>query len=357
MSASGAMSEHEYRENKFFSIFGSVPEPPFESAHEQTAVWGRRWGCNSDVGRLRVVLMHRPGEELSVVKNQPMPEIGGFGDPEKGWYWMGRTLPDLPAMQRAHDEFTRLLRSEGVEVVLVGEAAPGAMKQIFTRDSVIGVPGGAIVTRLARRVRRGEELPVTRALATAGCPILATIHGSAVFEGGGFAFLDAKTAVCSESVACNGEGVRQIEAVLSRVGVTLIKVPMPGYRIHIDGSFMMVDVRYRDRQRQRTAIPIHRVSQATRHALDRVAAGRQSDVAELPGDRAGTGGDARWSLRATCRPAGCGRYHGADLQLRTGGARGRRHPLLHRSSGARSGLIWRFWSSTGSPRRTAVSAR
>lgn len=242
MSASRAMSEHEYRENKFFSIFGSVPEPSFESTHEQTAVWGRRWGCNTAVGRLRVVLMHRPGEELSVVKDQPMPEIGGFGDPEKGWYWMGRTLPDLPAMQKAHDEFTRLLRSEGVEVVLVGEAAPGAMKQIYTRDSVIGVPGGAIVTRLARRVRRGEELPVTRALARVGCPILATIHGSAVFEGGGFTFLDAKTAVCSESIACNSEGVRQVESLLAGLGVTLIKVPMPGYRIHIDGSFLMVDV-------------------------------------------------------------------------------------------------------------------
>ena len=27
---STAMSEHEYRENKFFSIFGSVPEPGFD---------------------------------------------------------------------------------------------------------------------------------------------------------------------------------------------------------------------------------------------------------------------------------------------------------------------------------------
>ena len=24
-------------------------------------------------------------------------QIGGFGDPEKGWCWMGRTMPDLPA--------------------------------------------------------------------------------------------------------------------------------------------------------------------------------------------------------------------------------------------------------------------
>jgi N-dimethylarginine dimethylaminohydrolase len=242
MTTNNAMSDHEYRENKFFSIFGSVPEPAFDSTEEQTAVWGRRWGCTNDVGRLRSVLMHRPGEELSVVENKPLAEIGGFGDPEKGWYWMGRTMPDLEAMQRAHDSFTSLLRAEGVDVVLVDKAAPGAMKQIYTRDSVIGVPGGAIVTRLARRVRRGEELPVTRALAAAGCPILGTIHGAGIFEGGGFAFIDAKTAVSSVSVACNPEGVRQVETILAGLGVTLIKVAMPGYRIHIDGSFIMVDV-------------------------------------------------------------------------------------------------------------------
>lgn len=239
---STAMSDNEYRENKFFSIFGSVPEPGFDTAEEQIPVWGRHWGCSNDVGKLRAVLMHRPGDELSVVENKPMPEVGGFGDPERGWYWMGRTMPDLPAMQRAHDEFTSLLRSEGVDVILVDKAAPGAMKQIYTRDSVIGIPGGAIVTRLARRVRRGEELPVTRALAKAGCPILGTIHGSAVFEGGGFAFIDAKTAVCTVSIACNPEGVRQVESILAGLGVTLIKVPMPGYRIHIDGAFIMVDV-------------------------------------------------------------------------------------------------------------------
>jgi N-dimethylarginine dimethylaminohydrolase len=237
-----AMSEHEYRENKFFEIFGSVPEPPFSDGNEQKAVWGRDWTCASDIGKLRAVLMHRPGDELAVVENKPMPEIGGFGDPKKGWYWIGKTMPDLAAMQKAHDALVSALKAEGVDVILVDKAAPGRMKQIFTRDSVIGVKGGAIVTRLARKVRRGEELPVTRALARAGCPILATLHGTAVFEGGGFAHIDEKTAVCSLSVACNREGVAQVEALLARLGVTLIKVPMPGYRIHIDGSFMMIDV-------------------------------------------------------------------------------------------------------------------
>src|SRR5262249_33006693 len=141
----------------------------------------------------------------------------------------------------AHDALAGLLKSEGVEIVYVGDAAPGRMKQIYTRDSVIGVRGGAVVARLARRARRGEELPVTQALAKAGCPILGTLHGEAVFEGGGFALIDDKTAVCSVSVACNAEGVRQVEMLLNSLGVELIKGPMPGYRIHIDGSFMMID--------------------------------------------------------------------------------------------------------------------
>jgi hypothetical protein len=34
------MSESEYRENTFFSIFGSVPEPAFESLEEQIDGWG-----------------------------------------------------------------------------------------------------------------------------------------------------------------------------------------------------------------------------------------------------------------------------------------------------------------------------
>lgn len=236
-----AMSEHEYKEAKFFQTFGSIPSPAFHDPEEQTRVWGRPWGCTTDVGRLRAVLMHRPGDELNIVENKPMPEIGGFGDPEKGWYWIGKTLPDLAAMQAAHDKFTALLRAEGVDVILIDKAAPGAMKQIYCRDSVIAVKGGAIVTRLARKVRRGEELAVTRALAKAGCPIIGTLHGEAVFEGGGFAILDEKTAVCSVSVACNAEGVRQVEVLLNSVGIDLIKVPMPGYRIHIDGSFIMVD--------------------------------------------------------------------------------------------------------------------
>src|SRR5580692_12750841 len=111
------MSEHEYRENTFFSIFGSVPEPGFESPTEQVEGWGRAWGCTNDVGRLRVVLMHRPGVEVRVVDTSKRLDNNAFGDVQAGWYWRGAEPPDLAAMQAQHDAYVATLRAEGVEVV------------------------------------------------------------------------------------------------------------------------------------------------------------------------------------------------------------------------------------------------
>ena len=218
-----------------------------------------------------------------------MPEIGGFGDPEKGWYWMGKTMPDLPAMQRAHDEFTDLLRSEGVDVILVDKAAPGAHEaDLHARQR-------------HRRTRAAPSLPVWRG----GCAAArncrspgrwprpdarssARIHGTAVFEGGGFAFIDDKTAVCTVSVACNPEGVRQVESHSRRSWRDADQgadagLPYPYRRRFHDGRR-----RDGDRQRQRTALPLHRISAEARHQADRTAAGRQRLLAQLSGGRART---------------------------------------------------------------------
>lgn len=236
------MTEGEYRYNMLIKTFASAPEPGFESEEQQQSVWGRQWGCNSDVGRLRLVLMHRPGDELKVVDpSRRLEEIGAYGDPETGWYWRGETVPDLPSMQAQHDSLVQALREEGVEVVFLDECAPGRMKSCYTRDSVIAVDGGAIVTRLGPPIRRGEELPVTRTLGKLGMPILRTIHGTGILEGGSFAFINPRTAVVGLSSRVNESGVDQLEDALRVQGVELLRVHLTGYRLHIDGAFVMID--------------------------------------------------------------------------------------------------------------------
>ena len=43
----------------------NVSEPPFETDSELIDTWGRNWGCDSDVGKLKTVLMHPPTERYS----------------------------------------------------------------------------------------------------------------------------------------------------------------------------------------------------------------------------------------------------------------------------------------------------
>ncbi len=224
-------------------LFGSHPEPAFESEAGQTDVWGRQWGCDNDVGTLRVCLMHRPGPEMEIVdRNRRIEEIGSFGDLDSGWYFQSDTVPDWEEFRAQHDGLVRTLQNEGVEVVFLDSIEPDGLKSIYTRDSSVAIKGGSVICRLARSIRRGEEAHVTRTIAGLGMPVLRTIHGTGMVEGGSFAWLNHRTAVIGRSICVNEEGARQLEEVLAWQGVELLRVDLTGYSIHIDGAMTMIDV-------------------------------------------------------------------------------------------------------------------
>ncbi|MCO6051199.1 arginine deiminase family protein [Mesorhizobium sp. RP14(2022)] len=223
-------------------MFAAPASPPFEDESELEANWGRVWGIDNDVGRIRSILVHRPGPEMAVIDpNKRIAEIGSFGDPEQGWYFQSDTPPDVPAMQSQHDGLTQALEAEGIEVFHVEGVEKGRLKSCYTRDPLIMVKGGAIVCRMGARIRRGEELPITRTLARLGIPILRTISGTGVMEGGSFAWINEKTAAIGVGVRVNREGAEQVGEVLKRQGVELLIVELTGYDIHIDVSFLMID--------------------------------------------------------------------------------------------------------------------
>lgn len=221
----------------------SRPTPPFEDSAELERVWGRRWGVTDDVGRLRVVLLRRAGEELKAIDESAyVPEADALIDPDGRWYWRGRQKPDVSKLQREHDDLVDVLRGEGVTVEYVDPPRTGLTKAAFTRDTAIMTPGGAIIGRMGPSMRRGEERWVTQKLVGLGIPILRTVHGEGLFEGGSFGFLNPRTAVVGLSQRVNGEGARQVEEVLAVQGIKLLRVPLTGYSLHIDGALIMVDV-------------------------------------------------------------------------------------------------------------------
>lgn len=236
------MSNAHWVYNQTVKTFAAGAEPAFEDAGELLQTWGAVWGVDNDVGRIRSILMHAPGPEMSVVDaTKRLPEIGSFGDPKVGWYFQSDTPPDIPLMQAQHAAFVARLQAEGVEVHFMDGDAGIRLKQCYTRDPFIMVKGGAIVCRMGARIRRGEELAVTRTLARIGVPILRTISGSGVMEGGSFAWLNDKTCAIGVGVRVNREGARQVGEVLAGQGVELLIVDLPGYDIHLDVSFLMID--------------------------------------------------------------------------------------------------------------------
>ncbi|MGP4054036.1 arginine deiminase [Mycobacterium sp. 4D054] len=72
-------------------------------------------GCNSEVGTLRVVILHRPGPELQRLTPRNNDTLLFDGLP-----WVARA-------QQEHDAFAELLRSRGVEVLLLGDLLTEAL--------------------------------------------------------------------------------------------------------------------------------------------------------------------------------------------------------------------------------------
>jgi len=180
--------------NETVRMFATPGDPPFEDPAELARHWGRVWGLDNDVGRIRAILLHRPGPEMAVVDpTKRIESIGSFGDIEEGWYFQSDTVPPVAEMQAQHDALAAALEAAGVEVYRVKGVAGGRLKSCYTRDPLIMVKGGAIVCRMGTRIRRGEELAITRTLADIGVPILRTISGTGLLEGGSFAWLNAKT--------------------------------------------------------------------------------------------------------------------------------------------------------------------
>jgi hypothetical protein len=85
----GAITEGEWRYNQLIKLFPSEADPPFEDSEQFERWWGRKWGGTTDVGRLRVVLMHRPGDEVNVVDTSKRLDNRAFGATQAGWTGAG----------------------------------------------------------------------------------------------------------------------------------------------------------------------------------------------------------------------------------------------------------------------------
>lgn len=185
-------------------------------------------GVTSEVGTLRQVLMHRPGDELNGI-DDPAPVL-----------WTALIEPELATHQ--HDMLAETYRKLGVGVRYI-EPQHATPNLYFARDLFFMTPQGAIISRMASAVRAGEERQAAAALAHAGVPILMTVYGSGTFEGADIAYLDGGVVLVAFGLRSNREGCRQVSSMLSSIGLQPVIVEMPYGTGHIDGGLSIIDKR------------------------------------------------------------------------------------------------------------------
>jgi N-dimethylarginine dimethylaminohydrolase len=217
---------------------------------EVEQIWGRRWGAEG-LGTLREVLVSRP------TANETRPE---YAQEWQYYYSSAAGNADLGRLQAQFDEYYQVLRDHGVRVNEIEAPVPaigayGYIKNLVTlAGGGLVVRGGALMHRYGLGSwQRGREVIWTKVLAALQVPIYLTFHGRAICEPGAGRWLDEKTFVFNEAVVANEEGLRQLEFVLSGLGIELVVCHSPGWvdsigngsigTSHMDMVMLVVDKR------------------------------------------------------------------------------------------------------------------
>lgn len=154
-----------------------------------------RWGARSMTAPLRSVLVHRPDAAFGAA----------FGNPDHGF----RHPVDLSTAQAEHDAYTDLLANLGVWVHRL-VAYTDDPDLVYTFDSALMTPAGAILLRPGKPNRTGEPRIIRRWLTNARIPIVGRIGPRASIEGGDILWLRPDLVCVGRSLRTNDAGARQL---------------------------------------------------------------------------------------------------------------------------------------------------
>lgn len=212
---------------------------------EQTAAYqGRGWqqrvrdprgvwapfAVNSEYAPLQAIILYTPRQELRNIR-QPL-------------HVQHLAPVVLPALRRQMRALAATYRRLGVRVIdlepesRLGEVPPNLM---FLRDLFFQTPGGAVLARMASRVRAGEEKFAAAALAGHAAMLRASISGPGLFEGADALWLTPRLVAVGVGARTNRTGYLQLKRILGAQGIACASVTMPKGVQHLLGLLQIVD--------------------------------------------------------------------------------------------------------------------
>lgn len=159
----------------------------------------RRYGAQSMTAPLREVLVKRPGLAFG----------RAFEDPAHGFLHP----VDLDLARRQHDAFVETLASLGPTVHVL-DVETNDPDLVYTFDPLLVADAGSIPLRPGKANRMGEESILQAWLEDIGVPTLGAIEAPGTIEGGDTFWLRPDLLCIGRTLRTNGEGVRQLGAIV-----------------------------------------------------------------------------------------------------------------------------------------------
>lgn len=172
------------------------------------------------------------------------PDNGfAVSDPVK-WHYVSRPILDIAKAE--HRQIIEILENEGAKVYYHNEPLPELADSVYVHDPVLITERGAVILRMGKPLRRGEEEAVERCLQGLGIPTYYRLHGEATAEGGDLFWVDEKTLAVGQGFRTNRAGFDQLREALEPLGVEVIAVDLPYWEgqescLHLQSMISLVD--------------------------------------------------------------------------------------------------------------------
>ncbi len=170
------------------------------------------YGAHDMVAPLRRVLMKRPGATMA------------SADPAQ-WHYAGALK--LERLQANHDALVERIRAAGVEIVFLDEGPGKLADSVFTHDPSLVTKEGAIVLRMGKRLRQGEESVHASFYQSHDIPILGSIEEPGTIEAGDCVWLDDRTLCVGLGLRTNDAGISQLQQIVADMGVSVHSFELP----------------------------------------------------------------------------------------------------------------------------------
>lgn len=161
------------------------------------------------------------------------------------WHYTGQ--PDLTRAQAEHRLLVDLLVGSGVEVISHDAELPDLADAIYVHDPALVTDRGAVLLRMGKSLRRGEEQALGDCLERAGVPLLGRLTGAAMAEAGDCLWLDEETLAVGLGARTNAAGMDQLRGLLGpsvRLFPVTLPVPeTPDSCLHLMSFISLVDER------------------------------------------------------------------------------------------------------------------